>query len=85
MRAILKGQGGEQALSLMFIPKTEHVDVGDIFVSSGIDGYFPRGYPVGRVMSVESFPADQFLSIRVAPVAIIHRQPYVLLVEREND
>ncbi|MCD8524744.1 MAG: rod shape-determining protein MreC [Gammaproteobacteria bacterium] len=85
MRAILQGQGAGHALSLMFIPKTEHVDIGDIFVSSGIDGHFPRGYPVGQVVSVESAPTEQFLSIRVAPAANINRQSYVLLVEHAND
>ncbi len=80
LRSILQGEGVLHPLSLMFIPKTEMVEVGDILVSSGVGDRFPKGYPVGKIVAVNNVAGDQFLSISVEPLAQLQRQRFVLLV-----
>lgn len=54
------------ALSLMFLPLQVDVRPGDRVITAGIDGVFPRGIPIGTIVSVES-GGDPFHAIRVVP------------------
>ena len=85
LRSMLQGDGVGHPLSLVFIPKTEKVIVGDVLVSSGAGDRFPKGYPVGKISNVISRSGDQFLSISVTPIAQLDRERFVLLVEETND
>ncbi|MCY3929048.1 MAG: rod shape-determining protein MreC [Acidobacteria bacterium] len=53
-------------LSLVFLPLQVDVRPGDLVVTAGIDGVFPRGIPIGTITSVES-DGDLFHAIRVVP------------------
>ena len=45
--------GGEERLHLEFVSETSDVVVGDVVVTSGIDGIYPKGFVIGRVEAVE--------------------------------
>lgn len=60
------GGGGEEILLLRNIPLQEDVRPGDLVVTAGIDGVFPRGIPIGIVTDVEPGP-ELFHDIRVRP------------------
>ena len=47
----MAGRGGN-TLRLQYIPEQEDVLVGDYVVTSGHDGIYPEGLPVGRVSRV---------------------------------
>ncbi|MDA8017765.1 MAG: rod shape-determining protein MreC [Thermoanaerobaculia bacterium] len=72
-KGIVRGAGDH--LRLENIPALSDVRVGDLVVTAGLDGVFPRGLPIGRVTSVQSSqfddaPADSlFRRITVAPAA----------------
>lgn len=85
LRSMLQGDGVGQPLSLVFIPKTEKVVVGDMLVSSGAGDRFPKGYPVGKISNVINRAGDQFLAISVEPIAQLDRERFVLLVEETNE
>ena len=85
LRSMLQGDDVGHPLSLMFIPKTEKVIVGDMLVSSGAGDRFPKGYPVGKISTVINRSGDQFLSISVTPIAQLDRERFVLVVEETND
>jgi rod shape-determining protein MreC len=53
-----------EGLQLSFLPRQSDVKVGDRVVTSGIDGIFPRGIPIGTVSSVET-GNDLFQKIRL--------------------
>ncbi len=53
--------------SVDFVFKTEKVFPGDVVFTSGGDGRFPSGIPVGVVLSVR--PRSQFKEIKVLPFA----------------
>ncbi len=75
---VLRGSG-DPLLSLNYIGNTEQVEAGDIVVSSGLDGIYPKGLPVGRV--VESYKGKSvFRVIQVAPNADLLRLEVVLII-----
>ncbi len=80
VRAIAMGMGSSGLLSLINIPSTAELKLGDVLVSSGLGQRFPAGYPVGRVMSVKSDPGEPFASIVVEPSARLSRTEQVLLI-----
>jgi len=75
---VLRGSGG-LTLRLDYINNTEQVSVGDVVVSSGLDGIFPKGIPVGRVTSVRR-GKTVFRDIEVEPFADLLRLDEVLVV-----
>src|SRR5579875_3706119 len=65
-RGIVEGQvdGG---CVLKFVKRTEDVQVGDLVVTSGVDGIFPKGLPVGRVTAVDKRGQGLFQAVEVTP------------------
>lgn len=54
-------------LYLSFIRTDQTVDVGDIVVTSGLGGVFPKGLPLGKIASVESTPGSTYYTIVIEP------------------
>jgi rod shape-determining protein MreC len=52
----VRGQG-DDPLSMQYVSSYQDVSIGDRVVTSGMDGVFPRGFSLGRVMYVND--ADQ--------------------------
>ena len=75
---VLKGTGG-LPLRLDYINNTEQVAAGDVVVSSGLDGIYPKGIPIGRVVKAQKGKAV-FLDIEVDPFADLLRVEEVLVV-----
>jgi rod shape-determining protein MreC len=51
-QGIVVGAGGDQ-LRMDYVSDVADVVVGDVVVSSGIDGIYPKGFVIGRVESIE--------------------------------
>lgn len=79
-RAILVGTNDMGELSLINLPKTSSIHPGDVLVTSGLDRHYPAGYPVGRVEQVNSIPGEDFVKVKVKPVAFLNRNRLVLLI-----
>lgn len=75
---VLRGTGGN-LLRLDYINNTEEVSVGEMVVCSGLDGVFPKGIPVGKVVSSRK-GKTVFREIEVEPFADLLRIEEVLLV-----
>lgn len=80
VRAIAAGTGTYDVLELETVPKSADIRQGDLLVSSGLGGRFPRGYPVGTVTSVAKDPIAAFAHITVAPASALDRSRHVLVV-----
>ena len=61
----------------------EDVQPGDRVLTSGGDGIFPKGLPVGTVIKVSQ--ADSFLKIRLHPSADLSRLEEVLVIMKLED
>jgi rod shape-determining protein MreC len=76
-------RGAEEGLlSLDFVPVRSDIRVGDEVVTAGIDGIFPRGIPIGRVVSIEA-GEELFSLIEMAPTVDFGRLDQAFIVERE--
>ncbi|HEX5391161.1 MAG TPA: rod shape-determining protein MreC [Burkholderiaceae bacterium] len=56
-------------LELRFIATHADIEVGDLLSTSGVDGVYPSGLPVGRVTRVERENSAAFARIEAEPVA----------------
>lgn len=57
--------GGDERLRLDYVSEAADVVVGDLVVTSGIDGIYPKGFTLGHVDAVEkSGPAYKRITIR---------------------
>jgi rod shape-determining protein MreC len=72
-------RSGRDGLELAFLPRQADVRPGDQVVTSGIDGIYPRGLPVGRVVSVEQGD-ELFLEVEVQPSVDLGRLDQVYLL-----
>ena len=70
-------------LALSVGKQNGQLKTGDVVVTSGVDGIYPKGLVVGRVSSVEE-GAALFQDIRVQPSARFNHLEEVLVVLREN-
>lgn len=78
-QGIVRG-GPDGSLEMDFVPLQADVRAGDRVVTAGIDGVFPRGLPLGKVVSVE--PGNElFHRIRLLPAVDFGRLDQVFLFE----
>lgn len=83
LRSVAYGRGQSGLLDLRFMVANADIQNGDVLVTSGIDGVYPAGLPVARVIQVENKAADSFAHIVCEPLAGLgrHRQLLILLTE----
>jgi rod shape-determining protein MreC len=58
------------------------VQEGDLLVSSGLDGFYPKGLPVAIVTSVRKHEASSFQTVYAVPVAKLSRLEEVLVFKQ---
>ncbi|MDR3038597.1 MAG: rod shape-determining protein MreC [Candidatus Adiutrix sp.] len=76
---LLSGEGGK-FLNLKYVRKDEDVRPGDQVVTSGLDGFFPRGLALGTVSRVSRRSADMFMQVEVRPQTPFDRLEEVMVV-----
>jgi rod shape-determining protein MreC len=81
-QGVVRGSGqGEGGLTFEYVPLSADVRVGDAVVTAGIDGVYPRGIPVGTVVSIEA-GGQLFHKILLAPAVDFGKLDQVYLLER---
>lgn len=67
-------------LSLTLIGTDQQIGVGDVIVTSGLGGVFPKGLPLGEVTSVENNPGALYLDVVVEPYFHTENYEEVLVI-----
>jgi rod shape-determining protein MreC len=80
LRAIVFGAGDTSQLSLRYMPNSADIQNGDVLVTSGIDGTYPAGIPVARVIKVEHDEAYPFAHIVCLPLAGVDKHRHLLIL-----
>ncbi|HXN16507.1 MAG TPA: rod shape-determining protein MreC [Usitatibacter sp.] len=80
LRAVAVGSGKDGAIDVPFMPVSADVQSDDLFVTSGIDGTYPPGLLVARVVSVEKNAAYVFAKIVAKPAAGVENHRYVMVL-----
>jgi len=75
---------GASDLVMNYVSAVADVQEGDVVVTSGLDGIYPKGLVVGRVRSVGP-PSGLFKEVIVTPSARFDELEEVLLVKTERD
>jgi rod shape-determining protein MreC len=76
-QGVVEGTGGE--LRLNYVSGTADVRSGDVVITSGIDGIYPKGFVVGQIESVER-SAGAFGAIVIRPAVDFSSIEAVLVV-----
>lgn len=79
-RANVRGLGKPDAAKLEYALRLEDMIEGDVLVTSGTDGVFPRGIKVGKVTQLERSAHGLFQDARVVPAVDVTRVEEVLVV-----
>jgi rod shape-determining protein MreC len=80
LRYVLLGNGESNELDLVHVPDTADIREGDMLVSSGLGGRFPRGYPVAEVSDITKESGEPFVTIKATPEARLNQSRLVLVV-----
>jgi rod shape-determining protein MreC len=78
-QGIVVGSGVDM-LRMDFVPATADVKAGDVVVTSGVDGIYPKGFVIGKVEQVENGNGI-YKAIRVRPSVEFNRLEEVLVVK----
>ena len=78
-RGVLKGKSTDQC-RLDYVLRKKDVRVGDIVVSSGLDGIYPKGLRIGLVSEVVDHDADIFHDVILTPFVDFEKLEEVLVV-----
>jgi rod shape-determining protein MreC len=81
LRSIAYGRGQSGLLELHFMAANADIKPGDVLVTSGIDGVYPAGLSVAKVMQVENNAAGAFGRITCLPLAGIGRNKQLLILQ----
>lgn len=80
-QGVVRGGGkGGSSLELDYVPLQADVRPGDQVVTAGIDGLFPRGIPIGQVLSVQE-GGQLFHRITLGPVVDFGHLDQVYLLD----
>ena len=80
LRAVVFGSGNISNLSLRYMPVSSDIQVDDVMVTSGIDGTYPPGLPVAKVLRIDRDPAYPFAQILCAPLAGVDQQRQLMII-----
>lgn len=81
-RGLLEG-AGQNILKLKYVVKNDAIEIGDKLFTSGKDGIFPQGIPVGIVMTVDRTKAGIFADIDVMPFNNFKQLDEVLIIKKQ--
>lgn len=83
--AIVQGQGAGAYLEVKFLPRKDPVTPGEILISSGTGGVFPKGIPVARIVEVTPADVSLFQKVYAEPLlALRYYEELMVLSRREG-
>jgi rod shape-determining protein MreC len=79
------GQIDQTTLSAKPLSRDTSVEVGDVILTSGLSRIYPKNFPIGEVVGVESRQYDLSFSAVVRPFVDFARLEYVLIVMPQGE
>jgi rod shape-determining protein MreC len=78
-RGVVEGDTDETC-RFKYVVRKADVNAGDTVISSGLDGIFPKGLPVGKVVEVSKPASGLFQEVKVRPFVNFTRLEEVLVI-----
>jgi rod shape-determining protein MreC len=79
-RSVVFGLGNGQ-LELRYMPANADIQIGDVLVTSGLDGIYLPGFPVAKVVNIERDSAYSFARIFCVPIAGVENFGEVMVLD----
>lgn len=80
LRGVLYGAGRGKYLELRHISANSDIQVGDVLMTSGIDGIYPPGFQVAVVDKIERVTEKNFANIYCLPQGGLNRYRHVMVL-----
>jgi rod shape-determining protein MreC len=80
LRGVVYGTSTGHVLELRFVPITADIVAGDELVTSGLDGVYPPGLPVAKVVKVDKLADTAFARVVCVPIAAVRGVRDVLVL-----
>ncbi|MGZ9046962.1 MAG: rod shape-determining protein MreC [Telluria sp.] len=80
LRSVAYGRGAAGTLDLRFIAPNADIQVGDVLITSGLDGVYPAGLAVAKVVQVEHSASGAFGRVVCQPLAGLDRNRQLLIL-----
>jgi rod shape-determining protein MreC len=77
---MLSGQGYGQPLLVRYVNLNAVIDPGELLLSSGLSGIYPKGLPVARVSKVQRSDISLFLTVLAEPLVDVAGLEEVLML-----
>ncbi|MFC3148742.1 rod shape-determining protein MreC [Piscinibacterium candidicorallinum] len=87
LRAIVFGSAGGRdtaSLEIRFLPGNADVQENDVLLTSGLDGTYPPGLPVAKVVRVDRTGVTGFARILCTPLAGVYRHRFLMVLQHKN-
>lgn len=84
LSALASGTGKLNQLELKHVEASVDIQVGDVFVSSGLGQLFPPDFPVAKVRKVGYNPGDSFMNVYANSLADFNKTREILLIWRAD-
>jgi len=84
LSALASGTGKPNKIELKHVEASVDVQVGDVFVSSGLGQLFPPDFPVAKVRKVGYNPGDSFMNVYANSLADFNKTREILLIWRAD-
>ena len=82
---ILRGSPGTaRDMEVTYVAQTAHIAEGELLITAGVDGGFPKGIPVGIVTRVEPGHETLFQQVQAKPMVELEHLEEVLLLQPEG-
>ncbi|KAF1017956.1 MAG: rod shape-determining protein MreC [Burkholderia sp.] len=85
LRSLIYGTPKGDSLDLRFVPTSADLIVGDELVTSGLDGTYPPGLPVAKVVRIDKLADTAFAHVICMPVAAVRGAREMLVLHHPND
>jgi rod shape-determining protein MreC len=82
VRGVLSGKDANNCI-LKYVRGNVDVQVGDLIITSGKDGVYPKGLRLGVVQGIFKDPVDLFQKIEVKPLVRLNALEEVLILKRD--
>ncbi|WP_147819803.1 rod shape-determining protein MreC [Salidesulfovibrio onnuriiensis] len=81
-QGILFGQGRGEPLRIEYINLNSAIEPGELMITSGLAGIYPKGLPVARVTGVFRSDISLFLTVEAEPLVDVDSLEEILLLKR---
>ncbi|KVE33387.1 rod shape-determining protein MreC [Burkholderia sp. TSV86] len=85
LRSVIYGTPKGDSLDLRFVPTSADLLAGDELVTSGLDGVYPPGLPVAKVVRVDKLADTAFAHVVCEPIAAVRGARTMLVLHYRND